>query len=883
MNANAVERLNSALEGRYRVERELGEGGMATVFLARDLKHNRGVALKVLKPELAAVVGAERFLAEIRTTANLQHPHILPLYDSGEADGFLFYVMPYVEDETLRDRLDREKQLPVDEAVRIAVAVASALEYAHRHHVVHRDIKPGNILMQSGQPVVGDFGIALAVGAASGARLTETGLSVGTPYYMSPEQATGDQMVGPPSDIYALGAVLYELLTGDPPYMGSTAQAVLGKIIQGAPVSATSVRRSIPPNVDAAIRKALEKLPADRFTSAQQFASALSDPTFRHAEDASAAFRGGGAWRVATVATAALAILFATMTLQARGRPPAAPPVERFADPFLEGEAPTAFGVSAFDLSPDGTMLVYRHNPGTGTILMVRRWDELRATPVRESQGGSNPAVSSDGLELAFQVAGEIKVLAFAGGPVRTLLRGTWPEWGPDGFVYATTDSGAVRMPSTGGAVEVVSRRDPDELAHIVYDVLPGGRKLLLHVALAGGGGRSDAVDLDTGERKTIVDGGGPVYLPSGHLTFGVEATVMAARFDPGKMELLGTPVPVLEGVQMSSFSLDGKLFYSPGASTAGRANTELVWVTRSGEVTSVDSSWTFTRAGSDQWWTVSPDGDRLALTESTADGLDVWVKRLPAGPRSRLTFGTFAERMPEWVPGTSMVSFLSTRGGGLDLWWQPADGTREAELVLDFERDIATYEWSPDGKFVVIRTSGPRGAEGGRDLYVFRPGVDTAAVPLLADPGYDEMYPSVSPDGRFLAYQTTETDRSEIYVRPFPDVNAARWQVSVSGGRNPKWAHSGRELFFHGPSNEMMVVDVETASGFRAGPPRELFGPVQGAISGDITGALYDVAPDDQRFLMGRNLAAVQNDAVGPRTILVNHFIEEIRARVPK
>ena len=220
--SDPITRLNAALEGRYRIERELGEGGMATVYLADDIKHERKVALKVLKPELAAIVGAERFLTEIKTTANLTHPHILPLHDSGEADSFLFYVMPFVEGETLRDHINREKQLPVDEAVRIATAVANALDHAHRHKVIHRDIKPANILLQDGEPVVADFGIALAVGAAGGTRLTETGLSLGTPHYMSPEQATGDQTVGPATDTYALGCVLYEMLVGEPPYSGST-------------------------------------------------------------------------------------------------------------------------------------------------------------------------------------------------------------------------------------------------------------------------------------------------------------------------------------------------------------------------------------------------------------------------------------------------------------------------------------------------------------------------------------------------------------------------------------------------------------------------------------------------------------------------------------
>ena len=278
--SDPINRLNSALEGRYRVERELGEGGMATVYLAEDLRHERKVALKVLKPELAAVVGAERFLAEIKTTANLQHPHILPLFDSGEADGFLYYVMPYIEGESLRERLGRDHQLPVDEAVGIASNIAGALDHAHRHGVLHRDVKPGNVLIHDGQPVITDFGIALAVGVAGGERLTETGLSLGTPHYMSPEQATGDQHIGPATDIYALGCVLYEMLVGEPPYTGRTAQAVLGRIIVGETPSASAERSSVPANVDATIAKALEKVPADRFSTAARFSEALADWSF---------------------------------------------------------------------------------------------------------------------------------------------------------------------------------------------------------------------------------------------------------------------------------------------------------------------------------------------------------------------------------------------------------------------------------------------------------------------------------------------------------------------------------------------------------------------------------------------------------------------------
>jgi serine/threonine protein kinase len=378
--SDAVTRLNGALEGRYRIERELGQGGMVTVYLADDLRHERKVALKVLKPELAAVVGAERFLAEIKTTANLQHPHILPLHDSGEADGFLYYVMPYVEGETLRERLDREHQLPVDDAVQIARNVAEALDYAHSHGVIHRDIKPANILLQARKPVVSDFGIALAVGAAGGGRLTETGLSLGTPHYMSPEQATGDLNVGPQTDIYALGGVLYEMLVGEPPFTGSTAQAVLGKIVTGDADPVSEYRRSVPANVDAAVRMALEKLPAERFTRAEAFAKALADPSFRYGDVERGALSVGSdsaKWAITGLSLATLG-LGAALVIALAG-PEAPRPVARFESPFRPDQLPMS---GNWELTPDGSAVVYvgRSNL-SGTQLWIRSWDDPVARP----------------------------------------------------------------------------------------------------------------------------------------------------------------------------------------------------------------------------------------------------------------------------------------------------------------------------------------------------------------------------------------------------------------------------------------------------------------------------------------------------------------------
>ncbi|HLF23987.1 MAG TPA: serine/threonine-protein kinase, partial [Burkholderiales bacterium] len=273
---DTVAQLNAALTGRYVIEREIGAGGMATVYLARDIRHNRKVALKVLRPDLGAVLGVERFLSEIKVTANLQHPNLLPLFDSGEANGLLFYVMPFVEGESLRARLEREKQLPIDEAIRITTAIASALEYAHSQGVIHRDLKPENILVHAGQPVIADFGIALAVSNAGGNRITATGLSLGTPQYMSPEQATGDRNIDRRTDIYSLGAIAYEMFAGEPPHIGATAQAIISRLLTETPRSMRMTRPNVPEHVDAAVMRALEKLPADRFANAQDFADALT-------------------------------------------------------------------------------------------------------------------------------------------------------------------------------------------------------------------------------------------------------------------------------------------------------------------------------------------------------------------------------------------------------------------------------------------------------------------------------------------------------------------------------------------------------------------------------------------------------------------------------
>jgi eukaryotic-like serine/threonine-protein kinase len=416
--------LAAALQDRYRFDREIGAGGMATVYLAEDLKHQRKVAVKVLRPELAAILGAERFLKEIETTASLQHPHILPLFDSVEADSFLLYVMPYVEGESLRDRLKRETQLPVAEAIRIASEVASALDYAHRHHVIHRDIKPENILLHDGAALVADFGIALAASRAGGSRLTDTGMSLGTPAYMSPEQAMGEREITARSDVHALGVVTYEMLTGAPPFAGSTAQAVVARVVTERPRPLTAQRHTIPAHVEAAVLRALEKLPADRFATAAEFAVALANPSFAHAAAGSRRSASDAArWKRFSIALGAVSILLAATVVWGLVRGTGAGTPDVF-DVGLADSVALVFSWPTADFSvPSGADFVaYSAQLGdTTTQLWFRSLRDLATHGMAGTEGAGVPRVSPDGRRLAFIQSSKVKVVPIDGGHGRVL------------------------------------------------------------------------------------------------------------------------------------------------------------------------------------------------------------------------------------------------------------------------------------------------------------------------------------------------------------------------------------------------------------------------------------------------------------------------------
>jgi Tol biopolymer transport system component/tRNA A-37 threonylcarbamoyl transferase component Bud32 len=884
----------------YTIERELGAGGMATVYLAHDKKHDRKVAIKILHAELAAVLGAERFLQEIRVTANLQHPHILGLIDSGvigEDAGVLkgrpYYVMPYVEGESVRQRLDKEQQLPVSDSVRIATEVASALDYAHRHNVIHRDIKPENILLHDGSAIVADFGIALAVTQASGARMTQTGLSLGTPGYMSPEQAMGERTITARSDIYSLGAVTYEMLSGEPPFTGPTLQAVVARVMTEEPRPLTTLRRNVPPNVAAAVSHALEKVPADRFGSAHEFAEALNNAGFTlSGASATAAGRDRSTRRVRRLlyGITALAAVLLVIALWGWMRPAPPKPVVRYNLAFDSAERISNGGPpwGRLALSPDGSHLAYLGGP-RGQLL-VRSRNQLHATATPETDGARTPFFSPDGQRVGFVAGKKLQIVPLNGGPPTTVtdsLVGTaGASWGPDGFIYADGlgSVGLIRVEARAGAVpKWFTALDTvrGEFDHIWPEVLPNGKGVLFTAlsltALKGVSWDIAVADIPSGKHRVIVKNAMyPRYAASGHLLYVTpNKTLMLVPFDQSSMKVTGEPAALVEGMRLGAaaaadlaVSATGTLVY--GTSTE-EGEQELTWVTRDGKAQSVDPNWRafFT------FPSISADGRRLAVTilqSSYAQAGDIWIKQLDRGPSVKLTLDG-GNQTPTWTPDDRSITYSSNASGTYDLWTKHADGSAQAVPQFHEKRGVFSPRWSPDGKWLVFRTD--RRANGAGDILGIRPGIDTAAILLVATKSA-EGGPAVSPDGRWLVYASDESGQFEVYVAPFPNTTAAKWAVSTSGGTEPLWSHSGKELFYHDASGNLVAVEVKTNPTFSLGRSATLFSVAE--FRSNPFAVQYAVSPDDRRFLMIRRAASVPD-----KLVVVDNWFEELKAKSRK
>ena len=793
--------------------------------------------------------------------------------------------MPYIKGETLREKLNRETQLGVDEAVRIAREVADALDYAHRNGVIHRDIKPENILLHDGRPMVADFGIALAVSAAAGGRMTETGLSLGTPHYMSPEQATAEKEISARSDIYSIGSVLYEMLTGEPPHSGGSAQQVIMKIITDRARPVTELRKSVPPNVAAAVAKAIEKLPADRFESAKAFADALANPGYTSTSFASMAVtaqRRGVPIPAfgAMTAIAAAAILVAVWSWQ---RETPKPDGMRVAVSLPDSQALEPTGnLARAAISPDGRTLVYvgAGEQPASVRLWVRPLNQLKATPLPRTEAAGNPSFSPDGRHIAFvsETPRGLKTVPVDGGPVVVLadsavdLGGV--SWSDDGYIYydgKLEGDGLARVRATGGKPEIVTvpDREAGERFHTKPSALPGGRGVIFTVAR---GSFSDIAVFDARTRKYSVLARAQmgVYAASGHLVYvTIEGTMMAAPFDLDRLAITGDAVVISEGVSLPganargvtvSISNDGLLAYIAG----DRVNVqrELVWVSRDGTATPVDTSWIMRFNGRP---TLSPDARRVAITVAERVGAGhIWIKELDRGPQAKLE-GRGAS--PTWSPDGRFIAFSSPQG----MMRGPVDGSVLPTPFLPNVGPLNTgsLEWSRDGRWLLY-------ARQNTDLFAVRTDNDTTVHELLAT-RWVERQPALSPDGRWLAYISDESGRYEVYVRPFPDTRVTRRQVSLNGGFAPRWSRNGGELFFTDETQTLFAVPISPGPVFTPGSPQRLFN----AFEFNPQGVSYDVHPDGKRFLMtrGAGAAALQRDEL----VIVQNFFEELTAKVPR
>jgi Tol biopolymer transport system component len=890
--ANPVPLLPDTLADRYAIDRELGKGGMATVYLADDLRHDRKVALKVLRPEVAAMLGADRFIQEIKTTAQLQHPHILPLFDSGEADGFLYYVMPYVEGETLRQKLSRETQLPIEDAVRIASEVADALQYAHEQGIIHRDIKPENILLHNGRAMVVDFGIALALSAAAGGRMTETGLSLGTPHYMSPEQATAERNITNRSDVYSLGCVLYEMLTGDPPYTASSAQAIISKIVieQARPV--TDLRKSVPPHVAAVVARSLAKLPADRFATASAFAAALHDPTFTTGMSVSG---GGPTARRPVVTSFLVALLVVATVLVAWGwlRPGPTPPTTR----EWIGLSLIRPGGALYDgwsqnlaLAPDGSAIVFGDSTRARAVwqLFLKEAGRDTAVAIPGTDGGAGPFFSPDGEWIGFTTGrGLFKIPRKGGAPVELSDSTAWSGlasgvWLDDGSIVFPDRSNRrlFQIDADGGHQRVVL---PARQWGIVrQQALPQGRGVLFTTCGAQpcSPGRVSLLDLRHGRVVPLLNGvSSGWYLRTGHLLYGrPDGTLFAQRLDLDRGTLTGAAMPVLEGLATTGglpsavVSPGGTILYaSRGSAGALASGSRLLWVDRHGTASAADTALPLPGSAQEIFGVrLSPEGNRLAFVQNTEDGAQVFVQALPDGPITRLTHGGGGSVRPEWSPDGRDLVYVRYRDDAPTIAArQRADGADTAAVILEEARSVAEVLISPDAKWLVYRTE--TNTSGGGDVLARPLSGDTTTLPLLTSPAF-EGEPAISPDGRWLAYVSDEGGTDEVYVRPWPDVNGGRWQISHGGGTEPVWNPDSRELYYRSMDQVLMAVRVDPSSPFHASQPESLFSAAPYITGGGH--AAYAVSRDG-RFLFGQQ----SGEGVGAsRLILVRHWFAELR-----
>ncbi len=863
--------------GNYEIGAPIGAGGMGEVYRAKDTRLNRFVAIKVLpehvsnKPEVKA-----RFEREAQTLASLSHPHICPVFDVGRQDGIDYLVMEYLEGQTLAERLEKGA-LPFDDALKVAIEIADALDKAHRQGVVHRDLKPGNIMLTKSGSKLLDFGLAKlkadpqAPGSVSNlptnAAVTADGAILGTLQYMAPEQLEGRE-ADARTDIFAFGAVLHEMLTGKRAFEGKSQAGLISAIMSSEPklVSAHSV---CPPTLDHFIRTCLEKDPANRWQTAHDVMVQLRWlSTSRARETAAVPTKSGILKRERAVWLLASTLLLITAAVAGLRlwRLPAPDSKEvRFtiAPPAAQTYVGTGSlaAVSNPTISPDGRLLSFVGVSPGGTQLFIRPLDSLETRLVPDTAGALAPFWSPDSRFIAFFSDGQIKKVEISGGRPQVLCEapgafgGTWNR---DGVILFSSGTGIFRVSAQGGDSAAVTKLDTDDLSHRWPYFLPDGRHFLFsRVAKQAPGIYLGSLDSANMERLLQTDNRA-IFAEPGYIVFVRADELMAQPFDVAAMKLTGEPVRITEQVEINGVNGNASFSVSDSSRLAYRAPNEsgsfrMIWFERSGkQLGAVGEPGNYTVPG------LSHDGRKLVI----AIGNDIWISDLQRGVFSRLTFDPSVDVVPVWSPDGTRVVFRSQRSGPGDLYVKDISGAAPEELLLKSPQDKLPNDWSADGHYIMYQTTG---GETRNDLGIVPVSGDRKAQPYLQGP-FNDQQGRFSPDGHWVAYTSDESGRSEIYIQSFPKPGA-KYQISTTGGADPRWSRDGKELFYLSAGQKLMSAAVETTAGkIQAGLPKELF-PVR--VSGLVdTRAHYAVSPDARRFLI---VTLDEGGAVSPFTVVLN------------
>ena len=860
---------------QYEIIELIGRGGMGEVYRARDTRLNREVALKVLPRHLAGTPDrVARFQREARALAVLNHPGIGAIYGAAEDGVRKALVLELVHGPTLAERLNG-RALPLDEALSIGRKLAEAIEAAHESGILHRDLKPGNIKVTQDKTVkVLDFGLAKAVSPDVSAGDVDLSaqyprLMLGTPAYMSPEQVRGGA-VDERSDIWAFGCVLFEMLTGARAFQGTSPSDVMARVLEREPAFGL-LPAATPASIRRLLRRCLDKVPDRRLG---YMGDALLEFDDAAAPTVDAAAAAGLPWGRLALTGAAIALAAGAIAWVLRPEAARPPPVSRFVLPLAAGDAPVTGFQPALAFSPDGRTIVYRARRNGVTQLFRRSLNELEPVPIAGTENATAPFFSPDGRWLGFDGDGVLKRVALAGGAPVVICNapgGMTAAWLRDeSIVFATNTSRILqRVPASGGTPASLTALDAvrGDTMHLLPQALPDGGSLLF--TIVSGASRHVAVRLASGETRVITEGTHGRYVPGGHLVFWREGALWGAPFDLRQMTMGGAAVPLALEIHHTDTTVlhydiapDGSMVYLPAA--ADGSVRQLVWLDREGRGSPLDlDRLPYARIA------LSPDGARVALAIRDRDNTDIWVAEPGRKAMIRLTFEPTIETMPAWSP-RGRIAFRSEREGP-GIFQRDAQGAGPIERLTETDGPIhSPYSWTPDGRTLLLAVF-----RSFRHQAIASVTPPDRTVRILLDGDFAQLDPQVSPDGRWMAYQSDESGRFQIYVRPYPTVEAGRWQISTDGGTSPRWGADGRELFFY-DGEALLSVRVTPGRPFAADAPRRLFRvkPFGGRLGPD-----FEVAPDQKRFLFILDGPPAPESPA--RFVLVQNWVEELRAKL--